>query len=372
MTETPVGKLRPSVASQRGRTGTRSSSGLVSPAASRPRPALTLARAVFAVTVVLAVSLSMSEAQDTLRLLNARNLSIEENAAVRGDLVASASLATKTLAGLAPRMAKAQQVLDDSTGRVLAERSRSALELVVDNLKAASASTRLQIAATLSTAALSPAAHATATQIRDTTAALETSVDDLNLIVTLQRELVISEDAVAADVALWDDQQRREAEASAQAEAAAAEESRQAAEVAAAVTAPPAKSTGSGASSALVAPTAPIAATPPVHMENVWATGFQTEIDACRGSVDLSSAYGVAVIGEHWTCGGSAFPRAEGSIVQLTGVRSGTYRTGPVVAVLNKATDGAEDLPRGYDLMYQTCIDDSNAQMSFTALTRIG
>ena len=103
----------------------------------------------------------------------------------------------------------------------------------------------------------------------------------------------------------------------------------------------------------------------------VWASGFQTELDACKGAVDLTGSYGVNVIGEHWSCGGSRFPGA-GTTITLSGTRSGTYLVGHVAAVLNAGTDGRGDIPRGYDLLFQTCINGSDATMSFTVLTRVG
>lgn len=103
----------------------------------------------------------------------------------------------------------------------------------------------------------------------------------------------------------------------------------------------------------------------------VWTSGFQAELDACNGAVDLTGTYGVDVIGEHWSCGGSRFPGA-GTVITLSGTRSGTYRVGHVAAVLNASTDGRGDIPRGYDLLFQTCINGSDATMSFTVLTRVG
>jgi hypothetical protein len=103
----------------------------------------------------------------------------------------------------------------------------------------------------------------------------------------------------------------------------------------------------------------------------VWTSGFQSEIDACNGAVDVTENYGVAVIAEHWSCGGAWFPQ-DGSVITLSGVRSGTFLVGGVAAVLDVDTDGIDDVPRGYDLLYQTCIGGSSATMSFTVLTRIG
>lgn len=102
----------------------------------------------------------------------------------------------------------------------------------------------------------------------------------------------------------------------------------------------------------------------------VWTAGWQAQIDACNGAVDLTGRYGVRVIGEHWSCGGSRFPSS--GLITLSGVLSGTYRVGGVAAVLNANTQGTGNIPRGYDLLYQTCINGSNTTMSFTVLTRVG
>lgn len=103
----------------------------------------------------------------------------------------------------------------------------------------------------------------------------------------------------------------------------------------------------------------------------VWTAGWQGEIDACRGAVDVGDHYGTPVIAEHWFCGGSLFP-GEGSTITLTGAVTGTFRVGPVAVVLNAATDNAAAIPHGFDLLYQTCRDGSSATMSFTQLNRIG
>jgi len=86
----------------------------------------------------------------------------------------------------------------------------------------------------------------------------------------------------------------------------------------------------------------------------------------------MTPTFGRPVIGEHWSCGGRDFPMAAGSIVTVTGVLSGTFRVGPVVAVLNQRTNTTNDVPGGYDLLYQTCVGGDNTRMSFTALERIG
>jgi hypothetical protein len=108
-----------------------------------------------------------------------------------------------------------------------------------------------------------------------------------------------------------------------------------------------------------------------VYTENVWASGFQIQLDACRGGVNLSAAYGVATIGEVWGCGGARFPKS-GAEVQLTGTMAGLYRVGPVVATLNAHTQTRGDIPRGYALLYQTCLNGNASTETFTQLTPIG
>ncbi|MFF2369686.1 hypothetical protein [Agromyces sp. NPDC058110] len=106
--------------------------------------------------------------------------------------------------------------------------------------------------------------------------------------------------------------------------------------------------------------------------EYVWASGFQAELDACAGGVDLSGTYGVRVIGEHWHCGGAGFPTWSGAIVDMSGVVSGRYRVEGIAAVLDGATADSNDIPGGFDLLYQTCLDNSQSQMAFIGLTLVG
>ncbi|WP_104138125.1 MULTISPECIES: hypothetical protein [unclassified Cryobacterium] len=177
----------------------------------------------------------------------------------------------------------------------------------------------------------------------------------------LQLSLTAWERVVAEAVAAWHvEQARLAAEEAAQVEARA-EASRMAAEQAARSAAAQGPGVGRSAD----------AATSVSFSKLVWTAGWQSEIDACQGAVDIGAHYGVPVIAEHWSCGGSRFPR-EGSTITLTGAAGGIYRVGSVAAVLNVAADTADDVPRGFDLLYQTCINGSSATMSFTELTRIG
>ena len=119
-----------------------------------------------------------------------------------------------------------------------------------------------------------------------------------------------------------------------------------------------------------IAPKKP-AARPVAATISVWTSGFQAQLNACRGAVDLTGAYRVPTIGEKWTCGGARFPRA-GSLVRLTGLHAGLYRVGPVVAMLNAYTQNSGAIPHGYALLFQTCVNDNAHTESFTALTRVG
>ncbi|MGW8431572.1 hypothetical protein ACWGJ9_10815 [Curtobacterium citreum] len=103
---------------------------------------------------------------------------------------------------------------------------------------------------------------------------------------------------------------------------------------------------------------------------NVWTAGGQDEIDDCKGAVDLTELYGVPTIAEHDRCGGDDFPKTAGAIIRLTGKDAGTYRVEGVVAHLNGKKNTSADIPRGHDLIYQTC-DTGFTNMSFTALTKI-
>jgi len=108
-----------------------------------------------------------------------------------------------------------------------------------------------------------------------------------------------------------------------------------------------------------------------VYTKNVWTAGFQNEVDQCRGAVDLTANYGVATIAEHSHCGGSSFPTAAGTTVAITGHRAGTYKVLGVVARLDATKHTTADIPRGYDLLFQTC-QNGFRDMRFIALQKIG
>lgn len=109
------------------------------------------------------------------------------------------------------------------------------------------------------------------------------------------------------------------------------------------------------------------------YVNHVWAAGWYPELDACKGSVDLTARYDdVPTIAEHWSCGGKDFPDEPGTVIRLKGLHEGLYRVEGIVKMLNQNTATSNDLPRGYDLLYQTCQNGQSSTMSITALTKVG
>ena len=100
--------------------------------------------------------------------------------------------------------------------------------------------------------------------------------------------------------------------------------------------------------------------------------GEQWVIDACNGASDVTAWYGTPSIAQHWSCGGSSFPSWPGAQVTLTGRLDGVYEVLGVVAILDASIHTVADIPGGYDLIYQTCVGGSDANMSIIALRRIG
>jgi hypothetical protein len=103
---------------------------------------------------------------------------------------------------------------------------------------------------------------------------------------------------------------------------------------------------------------------------NVWTTGFQAQVNACRGGVDLTAQYGARTIAEHWTCGGRSFPTRPGTVVRITGLDAGTYVVVGVVAVLNAYVATTKQVPRGYSVLFQTCRNNDSHTTEFVALRR--
>jgi len=312
---------------------------------------------------------------------------------VQAEVLETAQQGETDLSSLADPVEAARAVYSASVGHVLTEDSRLDLNAAIlhadDQIAVARSGISIAIAAA---AAKLPTEVSTAEIVATTTTLSGQQIDLAPVIADVGALLTTTSAAVTEAVGLWQlEQDRLAAEqaaallaeqvaaqvaAQAAAEAQSQQEAAAAAAAAAKAAAPPGTTRQDTPAPSAGAPAAPVPAAPaPVapqaHLETVWAAGFQTEIDACRGSVDLTARYGTAVIGEHWDCGGSSFPKAEGTLIELGGILSGRYRTGPVVAILDKQVATTDDVPRGYDLLYQTCIDNSNSRMSFTVLTRV-
>lgn len=105
---------------------------------------------------------------------------------------------------------------------------------------------------------------------------------------------------------------------------------------------------------------------------NVTLAGSQPEIDKCAGPVDVSAFYGLPALAEHWACGGSYFPRWKGATVRLTGLKAGLYRVEGVIGYLNGGKDKVDVVPRGYDLIFQTCLQNDATHSGLMGMTRIG
>jgi hypothetical protein len=330
-----------------------------------------------------------------------------EHTEAREFLRARADLAGTVIAEATLHVDAVRMRLDSTDGQLLSADERATVEKTLTAADTLLRDLRHHVAEATRVSSIPPPPDATVQDVLSATTALEetefVSAAEIN---ALHRALTREVALVDAAVEAWQAEQKRlaaeraaqelaakqaaEAQARAAAEQRAAAEARATTEAEAENVRQQAASPGNagtpvpGAAAAHPPATkAPVAQAPgahasapaapaPVHTEHVWATGFQKEIDACKGSVDMTPTFGKPVIGEHWSCGGRDFPTAAGSIVTVTGVLSGTFRVGPVVAVLNQRTDTTNDVPGGYDLLYQTCVGGDNTRMSFTALERIG
>lgn len=252
----------------------------------------------------------------------------------------------------AAALAAAQTVLDDSEGHVLDESPREALASVISNTKTmlAQADTR----ASLLNVNLKHAYEGVyrtandggdAAEIQEVVFAVESLTGEFpDVTVDLDAEIGAVQEAVAA----WTAEQER---------LAAEEAARQAAAAAGRQTHSP-----SGSASLT---------------ENIWTSGGQAEVDACRGSVNWlpATAYtgGDFYAMEHWGCGGSAWKNVGvGSRITVTGTANGLYE---VVGTVGGLVYGSTDLgavPQGYDGYFQTCFGGSNKNMTVFLMTRVG
>lgn len=165
-------------------------------------------------------------------------------------------------------------------------------------------------------------------------------------------ELATGIAGVEESVAAWEAEQAR---------LAAEEAARQAAEAAAAA-----------AAARVAAPTAGPAGASGMHLETIWTSGGQAQIDACRGAVNVTAVASYLGAGfyaaEHWSCGGSAWGGiTPSSLVDFAGY--GTYRVAGRIGGLTYGAD-ASVLPAGYAGYYQTCIGGSSSNMTVWLLAR--
>lgn len=114
---------------------------------------------------------------------------------------------------------------------------------------------------------------------------------------------------------------------------------------------------------------------PRQHTESMWTSGGQAEIDACRGSVNVSNIAGFLGAGfyaaEHWSCGGRAWGGVGvGDVVTFSG--HGQYRVAGIQRGLAHGQSSARDISYGYDGYYQTCIGGNNQHMAVWLLERVG
>ncbi|HMH58857.1 MAG TPA: hypothetical protein VK537_06725 [Galbitalea sp.] len=133
-----------------------------------------------------------------------------------------------------------------------------------------------------------------------------------------------------------------------------------------------ARAAAAAAAQAAAAAKAAAAAAARAHTVNIWTTGFQDQVNACRGGVDMTARYGMRIVGEHWSCGGSSFPTSAGAIVRFTGLDAGTYRVIGLVATLDAYTSHTYQVPHNYQMLYQTCRGGNSHYTEFIALQRIG
>ena len=85
----------------------------------------------------------------------------------------------------------------------------------------------------------------------------------------------------------------------------------------------------------------------------------------------MTSHYGMRIVAEHWSCGGSSFPTQPGTIVRFTGLDAGTYRVIGLVATLDAYTAHTYQVPHNYQMLYQTCRGGNSHYTEFIALSRV-
>ena len=262
-----------------------------------------------------------------------------EAASYTTDAVASEQgLLVASIEALDAELAAARTAHEEADGRVLDEDARTALASEIETAEQTTREARALLA--WPEAAL-PAgvAESTAASVDESLASLTAAGEELT-----------------AAVEAWEVEQER---------IAAEEAARAAAAAAAASWAQPRSASAGGA----VGAAGPAVA----HVEGIWTSGGQGQIDACRGSVNVSAIAGYLggafYAAEHWGCGGSAWGRiGSGSLVEFPGY--GTFRVAGIVSGLVYGVSDASAIPRGYAGYYQTCIGGSGSNMAVWLLQR--
>ncbi|MGK0741275.1 hypothetical protein ACSHWG_05265 [Leucobacter sp. Z1108] len=125
------------------------------------------------------------------------------------------------------------------------------------------------------------------------------------------------------------------------------------------------------------APQRPAVASPPAQVSPTQSgytvspagSGGQALIDACVGPVWWTPSW-FPYLAEHWHCGGAAFPKQAGAIVTIAG--SGVYQSAGIVKQVNAYVEDMNAVPSGYDVYYQTCLNNDPSTSVIIGLVRIG
>ncbi|WP_285117282.1 hypothetical protein [Leifsonia sp. fls2-241-R2A-40a] len=102
------------------------------------------------------------------------------------------------------------------------------------------------------------------------------------------------------------------------------------------------------------------------HTLDVWTTGWSPEIDACRGAVDITPRTGLTtpLLALHSYCGGTALAKDVGSVITLTGLYTGQWKSLGLVTTVNAYTQGPEAVPQlpAGQLEIMTCYPNPSSQ----------
>ena len=286
-------------------------------------------------------------------------------------------IATNTLANATAKITAAKQTLAGSSGKVLSEETRTALtsEIHRSLMKVASARAQLsqsEIRAAIKTSDVSYFSPGGGLRA-DTRTLTALNLGTVSELTSSLNTLLPTQQAVEAATGAWKTEQDRlsaiaaaEAASKVAADAAAAQAAADAAARAPSAANTARFSNSTGDSTGQAQPEA-------LFNDYVWGIGWQAEIDACLGSVDVTNQYRTPTLVEHWACGGSRFPTQAGTLITLSGMYSGTWRVEGIVARLSFYTPHfVKFVPHDYELLYQTCENDNLNTEILIGLTRVG